>query len=148
MREPLNISINWKEKMQFTATNDKTDFEVAIDTTIAEDGGEKKGTGAKHLFLQAIAGCTGQVVVMMLRKIKAEMPSKLNIDITEKLTSEHPMYFENITITYILKGNTDVNKLEKAIKLSEQKYCGLTFMVSKLAKIDTNLLLNGENIEI
>jgi len=132
--------------MQFTAINDKTDFEVAIDVPYVEEGGEKKGTTPKHLFLQSIAGCTGQIVVMFLRKMKAEMPSKFSIDITGKLTSEHPMYFENIAITYNVEGNTDVNKLKKVIKMSEEQYCGLNLMVSKMAKIDSKLFLNGENI--
>ncbi len=148
MREPLNISINWKEKMQFIATNDKTDFEVAIDVPYVEEGGEKKGTTPKHLFLQSIAGCTGQIVVMFLRKMKVEMPSEFSIDITGKLTSEHPMYFENIAITYTVEGNTDVNKLKKVIEMSEKQYCGLTLMVSKMANIDSKLFLNGENIEL
>jgi putative redox protein len=148
MREPLNISINWKEKMQFIATNDKTDFEVAIDVPYVEEGGEKKGTTPKYLFLQSIAGCTGQIVVMFLRKMKAEMPSKFSIDITGKLSSEHPMYFENIAITYNLEGNTDVNKLKKVVEMSEKQYCGLTLMVSKMANIDSKLFLNGENIEL
>ena len=134
--------------MQFTATNDKSDYEVAIDVPNVEEGGEKKGTTPKHLFLQAIAGCTGQIIIMFLRKMKAEMPSKFSIDITGKLTSEHPMYFENITMTYIAEGNTDINKLIKAIKLSEEKYCGLTFMVSKLAKVDTKLILNRNMINM
>ncbi len=132
--------------MQFTATNDKTDFEVAIDVPYVEEGGEKKGTTPKHLFLQSLSGCTGQIIVMFLRKMKAEMPTKFTIDITGKLTSEHPMYFENIAITYNVKGNTDVKKLKKVIKMSEEQYCGLTLMVSKLAKIETIILLNGEKI--
>ena len=146
MRDPLNISINWKEKMQFTATNDKTNYEVAIDVPYVEEGGEKKGTTPKHLFLQSIAGCTGQIVVMFLRKMKAEMPEKFNINITGKLTSEHPMYFENIAITYNVEGKTDANKLKKVIQMSEEQYCGLTLMVGKMAKIDSTIFLNGENI--
>ena len=147
-KAPLNISINWKEKLQFVATNDHTDYQVNIDTAEASVGGEKNGTGSKHLFLQGIAGCTAQVVIMMLQKMKAEMPSKFTLDITGKLTTEHPMYFENITMTYNFEGNTNANQLIKAIKLSEEKYCGLTFTVSKLAKINTNLFLNSVLIKI
>ncbi len=148
MREPLNISLNWKEKMQFIATNDKTDYEVAIDVPYIEEGGEKKGTTPKHLFLQAIAGCTGQIIVMFLRKMKVEMPSKFKIDIAGKLSSEHPMYFDNIDITYTVEGNTDKNKLVKVIKMSEKQYCGLTYTVAKLGKINTVVILNSENIEM
>ena len=148
MRDPLNISIDWKEKMQFTATNDKSDYEVAIDVPNIDEGGENKGTTPKLLFLQSIAGCTGQIVVMFLRKMKAEIPTKFKIDITGKLTSEHPMYFENIDMTYNVEGNTDVNKLKKVINMSEKQYCGLTLMVSKMAKINTTVLLNGEQVEM
>ena len=111
-----------------------------------DEGGENKGTTPKLLFLQSLAGCTGQIVVMFLRKMKAEMPKKFKIDITGKLTSEHPMYFENIDITYHVEGNTDANKLKKVIKMSEEQYCGLTLMVSRMAKINSKLFLNGENI--
>jgi len=147
MSNTKNISINWKEKMQFTATNDKSDYEVSIDVPNIEEGGEKKGTTPKHLFLQSIAGCTGQIIVMFLRKMKAEMPTKFQTDITGILTNEHPMYFETINVTYNIEGKTDVNKLKKVIKMSEEQYCGLSFMVSKLAKINTTILLNGEEIK-
>lgn len=72
------------------------------------------------------------------------MPTKFKIDISGKLTSEHPMYFETIDITYIVEGKTDVDKLKKVIKMSEEQYCGLSFMVSKSAKINTVILLNDE----
>ncbi|OYT16916.1 MAG: hypothetical protein B7C24_05150 [Bacteroidetes bacterium 4572_77] len=144
MSELKNISIQWKEKMQFTATNDKTDFEVAIDVPDVEVGGEKKGTTPKHLFLQSIASCSGQIVVMFLRKMKVEMPTKFQVDITGKLTDKHPMYFETLDITYIVEGPTEVDKLKKVIKMSEEQYCGLSFMVSKIAKINTVIKLNNE----
>ncbi len=148
MRDPLNISINWKEKMQFIAVNDKTDYEVAIDVPNVEEGGEKKGTTPKHLFLQSIASCTGQIIVMFLRKMKAEMPSKFSVDITGTLTKEHPMYFETIDMVYTFEGNTDVNKLNKVVNMSEKQYCGLTLMVSKMAKINSKIIFNGKEIEL
>jgi len=144
MSNKKNISINWKEKMQFTAINDKSDYEVAIDVPNIEEGGEKKGTTPKHLFLQSIAGCTGQIIVMFLRKMKAEMPTKFQIDVKGQLTDEHPMYFKTIDITYNVEGETEVNKLKKVIKMSEEQYCGLSYMVSKLAKINSVILLNGK----
>ncbi len=148
MREPLNISIEWKEKMQFTAKNDLTDNTVAIDIPYVKEGGEKKGTTPKHLFLQSIAGCTGQIVVMFLRKMKAEMPTKFNISITGTLTTEHPMYFEKISMNYDVEGDTEIEKLKKVIKMSEEQYCGLSYMVSKLAKMETTITLNGEVISV
>jgi len=143
-----NISINWIEKMQFTATNDVSDYEVAIDVPNIEEGGEKKGTTPKHLFLQSLAACNGQIVVMFLRKMKAEMPKSFAVDISANLTTEHPMYFDIIKITYRFEGNTDINKINKVVKMSEEQYCGLTYMMSKTAKINTTIMLNGEQINI
>ncbi len=148
MNDPFNISVNWKEKVQFTATNNKTDSEVAIDLPESEFGGEKKGTTPKHLFLQGVAGCTAQIVIMFLGKMKAVMPVKFRVDISGKLNSQNPLYFEHIDLTYYVEGNTEVDTLKKVIKMSEEQYCGLTFMVSKLAKINYKLILNGEEIEI
>ena len=148
MREPLNVSIEWKEKMQFTATNDKTDYQVAIDVPYIEEGGEKKGTTPKHLFLQAIAGCTGQIIVMFLRKMKAEIPETFSIDITGKLSSEHPMFFENIDITYNVTGNTAEEKLIKVIRMSEEQYCGLTYTVAKLGTVNSKVIFNEMEIAL
>ena len=148
MKEPLNITIDWKEKMQFIATDEKSDYKVAIDIPYVDEGGENKGTTPKYLFLQAMAGCTGQIVVMFLRKMRAEMPSKFSIDVSAKLSSEHPMYFENVDMTYRIEGKTDVEKLKKVIKMSEEQYCGLTFTVAKLAKMNTKVIFNGEEIKL
>ena len=148
MKDPLNISIDWIGKMQFTATNDKSTYKVAIDVPDIEVGGENKGTTPKLLFLQSIAGCTGQIIVMFLKKMKAEMPTKFKIDIKGELSSTHPMYFETIDITYHAEGNTDINKLKKVVKMSEEQYCGLTLMVSKMAKIKSVLVFNDQVIEL
>jgi len=146
MKDPLNISISWKEKLQFVATNDKTDYQVYIDTAEEAVGGQKKGTGSKHLFLQAIAGCSAQVVIMMLQKMKAVMPNKFNVDITGKLTTEHPMIFKTIDFTYKFEGDTKVEQIKKAVKLSEEKYCGLTFTVANLGIVNSNIIVNSKRV--
>ncbi len=148
MRDPLNISINWTKKMQFAATNDKTDAKVVIAVQSGDLNEDKKGTGPKHLFLQGFAGCTGGAVLFLLEKMRAEMPLKFWIDVSGKLTSEHPMYFETIDLSYHFEGNTDVNLIKKAVMMSEEKYCGLTYMLRKSAKINIGLTLNGEEIPL
>ena len=146
MRHNVNISINWTEKLQFTATNDKTDAKVAIAIETPDKSEEIKGTGPKHLFLQGLAGCTGGAIIFLLEKMRAEMPTKFMIDISGKLTTEHPMYFETIDITYHFEGNTDVEMIKKVVKMNEEKYCGLTYMLSDMAKINIEIILNGKTI--
>ncbi len=147
MRGNVNISINWTENLQFTATNDKTDAKVAIVIETPDKSEEIKGTGPKHLFLQGLAGCTGGAVLFLLQKMRTEMPSKFMVDVSGKLTTEHPMVFENIDITYRFEGNTDVETIKKAVKMSEEKYCGLTYMLSKVTELKIGILLNDKTIE-
>ena len=147
MRGNVNIAINWTEKLQFTATNDKTDAKVSIAIETPDKTGEVKGTGPKHVFLQGLAGCTGGAVIFLLEKMRAEMPTKFSIDVSGKLTTDHPMYFETIDINYHFEGNTDVEMIKKVVQMSEEKYCGLTYMLSNMAKINIGITLNGKAIE-
>jgi len=148
MRDPISISINWTENLQFMAKNDKTDVEVVIGPQAAGENEGKNGTGPKHLFLQGLAGCSGGAIIFLLEKMRAEMPSKFTIDVMGKLTSEHPMYFETIDMIYHFDGNTDQKIIKKAVMMSEEKYCGLTYMLGKAAKINISIVLNGKRIEV
>ena len=148
MRDPLNISVDWTEKMQFTATNDKTDAKVAIAVQSGAGATENNATGSKHLFLQGFAGCTGGAVLFLLEKMRAEMPTRFVVDVSGKLTTEHPMYFETIDVVYRIDGNTDVNAIKKAVTMSEDKYCGLTYMLRKASKVSFSVLVNGQAVEM
>ena len=147
MRKNINISIDWTEKLQFTATNDKTNATVAIAIETPDNKEEIKGTGPKHVFLQGLAGCTGGAVIFMLERMRAEMPSKFGIDVSGELTADHPMYFDTITIVYHFEGNTDIEMIKKVVKMSEEKYCGLTYMLKDMAKMNIEITVNGKAIE-
>lgn len=146
MRDDLNISVDWTEKLQFIASNDKTDAKISIAIENPDKTAEPKGTGPKHVFLQGLAGCSGGAIIFLLQKMRAEMPSKFSIDISGKLTTEHPMYFETIDVTYSFEGKTDVEMIKKVIRMNEEKYCGLSYMLSKMAKFNNKIVLNGETI--
>lgn len=70
------------------------------------------------------------------------------VNVSGKLTTDHPMYFETIDITYQFEGATDVKMIKKAVKMSEEKYCGLTYMLKDMAKINIKVLLNNKVIEL
>ena len=147
MKDQKNISINWTEKLQFTATNDKSDDEISI--VIKGEGQTEaiKGTEPKHVFLQGLAGCSGGAIIFLLQKMRAEMPTAFKMDVSGTLTTDHPMVFETIDMTYHFEGNTDVEMIKKVITMSEEKYCGLTYMLSKVSKINIMITLNGIAIE-
>ena len=145
IKSPLNVSLSWQENMKFVASTDSTDVQVPIDFAPYSD--IHNGVTPKHMFLQAVSGCGAQIVIMMLSKVKASMPTSFRIDVSGNLTKEHPMYFDNIDMHYEFEGDTDKKALQQAVMMSEQM-CGLSVMASKSAKINLKVTLNGEELSV
>lgn len=126
------IECNWKDKMAFEAEVDG--FKIVIDAA-PEVGGENKGPRPKPLLLVSLAGCTGMDVVSILKKMRVELED-LNITVEGEQTDEHPKTYKSIHITYKFKGNDlAMDKLEKAVNLSQERYCGVSALLSKGAEI-------------
>ncbi|MCU0370345.1 MAG: OsmC family protein [Bacteroidales bacterium] len=116
------IDCTWKNEMAFEA--DVNGFKIMLD---AEDavGGMNRGPRPKPLTLVSLAGCTGMDVISILRKMRIE-PSYFNVAVEGELTEEHPKYYHKIHVIYEIKGeNIDPEKVEKAINLSRDRYCGV-----------------------
>jgi len=132
------VETSWNEKMQFTSVVDS--HKVIVDTTL-ENGGQNQGPTPKKLLLSALAGCTGMDVVSILNKMKVEY-TYFNIIAEANLTEEHPMYYDNIHLIYQFKGNNlDKEKLAKAVKLSQDKYCGVAHMYKQAANITFEVVI-------
>jgi putative redox protein len=126
------IECKWINNMSFDA--EVNDHHVIFDSD-ESDGGENKGPKPKTMILASLAGCTGMDVISILKKMRIE-PTYFNIITEGELTEDYPKYFENIHLIYEFKGtNLEVEKIEKAIELSQEKYCGVTAMLNKVAKI-------------
>ena len=98
-------------------------------------GGEEKGPLPKPLLLNSLAGCTGMDVVSLLKKMRVEF-SDLSIKIEANLTDEHPKYYDKIHLIYSIKAKEeDRAKVEKAVNYSQERYCGVSFMLAKAAEL-------------
>ena len=128
-----HISSVFTHGMAFNATiNGHT---VVTDITV-NDGGNDEGPSPKRLMLVSLAGCTGIDVVSILNKMKTPF-SNLSIDITATLTDEHPKIYKEVKMIYKIKiAEADRSKMEKAVKLSEEKYCGVSAMFRKFASVE------------
>jgi putative redox protein len=105
-------------------------------------GGKNYGPKPKPLLLSALAGCTGMDVASILGKMK--MPyNSFNIEVEGESTDEHPSIYKAIHLKYIFTGNElDKDKIEKAVDLSQTKYCGVSAMLKKAAEITYEIVLN------
>ncbi len=117
------VDLAWTDKVAFTG--DMDGHKITVDAT-EQSGGSDLGPRPKKLMLTALAGCTGIDVIMILKKMKVE-PEAFNVIVEAEVTEEHPMHYSKMNVIYQFKGkDLPMDKLEKAIKLSESTYCGVT----------------------
>jgi putative redox protein len=101
-----------------------------------EFGGENAATRPIELLAIGLGGCTGADVASILQKMKM-MPDKFEIRVAYERAEEHPRPFTSLKIIYHFWGNElDKQKIEKAIDLSQNRYCGASAMLSKAVAIE------------
>ncbi|MEO6253550.1 MAG: OsmC family protein [Ferruginibacter sp.] len=133
-----SVSTVFNTNMAFTANISGHD--VVMDTT-ADDGGEDTGPSPKRLMLASLGGCTGMDIVHMLNKMKVFF-SDFSIDIDADVREEYPKIYNRVKITYKIKmALADKPKLEKAIALSQEKYCSVSAMFRSFAKLETEIVI-------
>lgn len=132
-----SISCKWTGKMSFEAEADG--HLIPLDAA-EENGGENKGPRPKILLLVGLAGCTGMDVVAILKKMKVEL-TDYNMTVTANMVEEHPKVYEKINITYEFWGKElPLDKIEKAVGLSKEKYCAVNAMLGKSAVMSFNIV--------
>lgn len=127
------------EALSFSVELQGHNFTVDSD---ADFGGTDRGPRPKALLLAGLAGCTGMDVASMLGKMKMHYDSfAVEVDATQ--TDEHPKVYKTIHLRYLFAGDAlDRSKVQKAVDLSLEKYCGVSAMLSKTAKIEFEIVFN------
>ena len=129
----------WQEGMSFDVALDGHTF--AIDAA-PEHGGANRGPKPKGLILSGLAGCTGMDVVAILNKMRMPFDS-FDVAVVGELTEEHPKHYNRITVVYTFTGTAlDEKKIEKAVRLSQENYCGVSEMLKHAAEISHEIRLN------
>ncbi|MEM8892555.1 MAG: OsmC family protein [Bacteroidota bacterium] len=121
----------WVEKLAFDNQIDQHSFRID------GNGPTPEGTGPspKKMLLTSLAACTGIDIVSMLEKMRVPITG-LELDTEADLTDEHPKVFSEIRLIYRVFGeNIDRAKVEKAVQLSKEKYCGVSAMLEKNSPI-------------
>ncbi len=128
----------WKSDLKFEGSAD-SGYSLPLDTTPAEGGGE--GFRPMELLLVGLAGCTGMDVISILKK-KQQDVTAFEVAVQGERASEHPRIYTHITIEYIVTGrNIDPAAVDRAVELSETKYCSANAMLGKAAKIEHKITL-------
>jgi len=117
------VDLAWNSKLSFkTSLNG---HEIVLDAE-RNAGGENKGPSPKPLMLVSLGGCTGIDVISILEKMRVKVED-FHVRVEGKLTDEFPKYYHKIHVIYEFKGkDLPLDKLKKAVKLSEERYCGVS----------------------
>lgn len=135
------VTTVWKENMVFESDNPSGET-LFIDAP--DEGIENKGLRPKALMLSSLAGCSGLDVVSLLKKMRAEVDD-FKMVVHGELTEEHPRYYHKVVIAYHFYGSDlQEDKINKAVKLSVDQYCGVMEMFRKFAKVTTEVYLHKQ----
>jgi putative redox protein len=137
-----HITTKWLGNMAFESNNPSGhNFKIDI---AKEDGGDGSGMRPKALMLSSLAGCSGLDVASLMKKMKLEV-DEFTVETIANLTDEHPKFYDKVTIEYHFHG-ADLNekKLQKAVDLSIEKYCGVMEMFRQFATLDIKTIFHNK----
>lgn len=135
------VTTVWKENMVFESDNPSGE---TLFMDAPDEGIENKGLRPKALMLSSLAGCSGLDVVSLLKKMRAEVDD-FKMVVHGELTEEHPRYYHKVVIEYHFYGSDlQEDKINKAVKLSVDQYCGVMEMFRQFAKVTTEVYLHKQ----
>ena len=131
----MKVDVVWDKGMRFLAEPDSGH------TVVLDDEQGNTGTGPMEAVLVALGGCTGTDVVSILKKMRLDLKG-LRIEIYAERAETHPRVYTHIKVNYIFNGSElPIEKLERAVQLSRDKYCSVMAMLKHTAKIETNIIV-------
>ena len=135
------VTTVWKENMVFESDNPSGE---TLFMDAPDEGIENKGLRPKALMLSSLAGCSGLDVVSLLKKMRAEV-NDFKMVVHGELTEEHPRYYHKVVVEYHYYGSDlQEDKINKAVKLSVDQYCGVMEMFRQFAKVTTEVYLHEQ----
>lgn len=126
------IISEWTGGMSFNTSTVGGNVALDADGSV---GGEGKGVRPKALMLVALSGCTSMDVASLLKKMRVDLDG-FKVAVTGTLTEEHPKSYHTVKVDYYFSGeNIDTSKVEKAVNLSVDRYCGVYEMFRKFSDV-------------
>ena len=135
---PIQVNTRWVRDHEFVSNVSGHDIRISSNYEV--------GSSPKQMLLASLAGCTGLDVIDMLAKMRVSFNS-FELKVSAHMTEEHPKIYDQINIDYCFTGDAiDIQKVEKAIHLSKEKYCGVSAMLRNASAIHFNLIINNSRI--
>jgi putative redox protein len=124
----IEAAVNWTDKDRFVGVA------TSGHSIVLDAAPEKTANSPMELVLIALCGCTASDVVGILRK-KREAFTGLEVRAEAERADGYPAVYTSIHLTYLVRGHVSQKAMEDAVKLSKEKYCSVSAMLEKTAKI-------------
>ena len=112
--------------------------------TLDADAEHAHGPSPMEAVLMALCSCTSVDVISILKK-KRQPLTGLRVSAVAKQADAPPRVFTHIKLTYTVRGKISRKAAEDAVALSKNKYCSVSLMLEKAAKIDCEIVyIEGE----
>jgi putative redox protein len=135
----MDAKVVWKSGLVFEGSSDSGHI-VPLDG-FAAVGGEGKGFRPLELMAVSLAGCTAMDVISILQKMKQDV-TNFEVKVKADRAEEHPKVFTNIVLEYVVTGkNIDQAAVEKAVNLSETRYCPSQAMLRNAVPIKNTITI-------
>lgn len=106
---------------------------------------ERPGVSPMELILVGLAGCTGVDIADIMEK-KREPLKALKVMVRGKRSEDFPKIYKEIEVTYLIWGEgINPKSVEQAIRLSEEKYCSVSFMLKPVVEIRSTYQIFSSN---
>ncbi len=124
----IEAAVSWTDHERYIGTATSR-HAVVLDTA-----SEKTANSPMELVLIGLCGCTASDVISILRK-KREPFTGLKVQAQGERASGYPAVYTEIKLTYRVRGQVSHKAMEDAVRLSKEKYCSVSAMLEKTAKI-------------
>jgi putative redox protein len=133
MTDAMTVHATLETSMRFDVETG-SGHHVILDAA-EHNGGQDSGPRPMEMLLVALASCAGMDIIMILRKKRQEITG-YELRVHGMRAEEHPKVFVDITIEHVFTGhNIRPEAVERAIELTEDRYCGASAMLEKTATI-------------
>jgi putative redox protein len=135
----MDAKVVWNQNMSFSGSSD-SGFSLNLDTKV-EQGGGGDGFSPLELLLVGLAGCTAMDVISILQKKRQDVTG-FEVRAHAERAVDHPRVFTSVVIDYLVSG-TDIDRaaVERAVELSETKYCPAQAMLGNSVPIEHRITI-------
>ena len=129
----MKSRVKWVENVCFMAESE-SGHAMIMDGS-PDIGGRNMGPRPMEMLLMGAGGCTSVDVVMIMKKSRQDVTG-CEVEVSAERASDHPKVFTKIHMHFTVRGrNLKADIVERAIKLSAEKYCSASIILGKTAEM-------------